>query len=278
MIAACSFSPFRTAGRALGGVVLSLALALTACAPRTSVSPEAALPETEASAVWSAFEDYGDARGAEQGPYRLRGSLRYGKEGDTRRVSLLFWSNGTLPIRLDVMAGVNSLAARLLEDQNLFVAYAPGEEKALVHEGRERIQMNFGKPVPLSLRDFSALMRGRFHEVFGPVRGEKPSRTEEGNLRFLLRGGLQAGELDLTPAGLPVRWAQPDGWIMSIGYGDETPPLPYRIRLEHPDGYAAILLVKDWERPQTPFTSSQLVLDLPEGTTVEPIKKLKNVR
>lgn len=146
-------------------------------------------------------------------------------------MSLLFWSNGTLPIRLDVMAGVNSLAARLLEDQNLFVAYAPGEEKALVHEGRERIQMNFGKPVPLSLRDFSALMRGRFHEVFGPVRGEKPSRTEEGNLRFLLRGGLQAGELDLTPAGLPVRWAQPDGWIMSIGYGDETPPLPYRIRL-----------------------------------------------
>ncbi len=269
---------FRSVGASAKWLFLVTVLLLSACAPQTAIRPESRVAESEAAAVWNAFEGYSRERGMEQGAYRVRGSLRYGKEGDTRRVSLLFWGNGSLPIRLDVMAGVNSLVARLLEAPEAFVVYMPGEEKALVHEGPERIQLNFGKPVPFSLQDFSALMFGRFREIFGSAEGVQPSRTPEGNLRFRLRGGLLQGELDLSPAGLPVRWTQPDGWIMDIGYGDETVPLPYRIRLEHPDGYTAILLVKDREQPETLFTETQLALELPEGTVVEPIKKLDRTR
>ena len=260
------------------GLVLLVALVLAACAPQTSIRPESSVAEPEAAAVWNAFESYSKAREMAYGPYRIRGSLRYGKEGDTRRVSLLFWSNGPLPIRLDVMAGVNSLVARILEAPELFVVYMPGEEKALVHEGNERVQLNFGKPVPFSLRDFSALMHGRFYDIFGSAEGIQPVRTPEGTLRFLLRGGLQQGELDLRSDGLPVRWAQPDGWIMDIKYDDEAIPLPYKIRLEHPDGYTAILLVKDREQPGTAFAAEQLELDLPPGTDVEPIRKLNRTR
>lgn len=278
MILDATCSLLRHMGPVARCFVLLASLTLVACAPQISVRPESSVPESEAAAVWNSFESYSQVQGAKQEAYRVRGSLRYGKEGDTRRVSLLFWSNGSLPIRLDVMAGVNSLVARLLESPDLFVVYVPNEEKALIHEGSGRIQLNFGKPVPFSLRDFSALMHGRFHEIFGSVKGEGASRTEDGNLRFLLSGGLHPGELDLRADGLPVRWAQADGWSMEITYDDEAIPLPYKIRLEHPDGYTAILLVKDRERPEAGFTPEQLALDLPQGTDIEPIRKLNGTR
>ncbi len=272
------FSPHHIAKTFFTGFLL-LILALAGCAPRVAVPPDTgALPQDEILTVWSRFDAYSDAREADQAPYRLRGSLRYGQKGTTRRVSLLLWSNGTLPVRLDVLAGINSIAARLLEDTDTFVAYAPGEKKALVHNGAERIYLNFGRPVPFSLRDFSALMRGRFHEVFGFRTDKPPFRTAEGTLRFTIYDGSAENELDIASTGLPVRWSQPGGWIMHIEYTDAMSPLPRKIKLEHPDGYTAILLVKERDLVPMPFTVQQLALDLPDGTTVEPVKKLKEDR
>ena len=49
-------------------------------------------------------------------PYRLQLSLRFGTEGDTRRVTALFWGNSQRQLRLDVMAGVGTTVAKILED------------------------------------------------------------------------------------------------------------------------------------------------------------------
>ena len=135
------------------------ALSLQACATR---GPEigASAPSDASSAAWQAYQSYASARASDHGPYRLGGSLRYGSQGDTRRVETLLWSNGYLPIRLDVMAGIGALVARIQETQDSFTAYAPNENKAIVHKGPQRVQLNFGRPVPFSLRDFSSLMRG----------------------------------------------------------------------------------------------------------------------
>ena len=90
-------------------------------------------------------------------------------------MTLLLWSNGYLPIRLDVMAGVGAIAARIQETQDSFTAYSPNENKRhQVFHGAPAMQLNFGKPVPFALRDFSALMRGHFHEVFGMAEGLDP--------------------------------------------------------------------------------------------------------
>ena len=51
------------------------------------------------------------------------------------------------------------------------------------------------------------------------------------------------------------------------------PPLPYKFKLTHPDGYSAILLVKDRQKPNAAFRDDQLALELPAGTIIEPIKK-----
>lgn len=255
-------------------LLLTLALTLAACAgPRMERGTP--VPETVSGPAWDAYETYANGRDAEQGSYRLNASLRYGTEGDTRRVVILVWSNGELPIRLDVMAGVGPLVARIREAADGLIVYAPGENKALVHKGSQRVVLNFGKPVPFTLRDFSALMRGKFHEVFGPAQGLNPAYTPVGNVEYVLSGGDLAGMLELTPEGLPVRWRESgeQGWSMELGYDDATPPLPYKIKLERPDGYSAILLVKNRQTPESAFTEKQLALDLPAGVDIEAVRK-----
>ncbi len=260
------FHPLRLALLAL------LVLTVQACAPRGADLVRQAAPDA-AETTWRAYQSYASARASDHDPYRLNASLRYGSPGDTRRVVILLWSNGTLPIRLDVMAGVGALVARIQETQDSFTAYAPRENKALVHTGTERGQLNFGKPVPFALRDFSSLMRGRFHEVFGMAEGTSPRRLPNGDIAYTLTGGLLGGTLELRPDGLPVHWSQEGGWDMDISYDDGNPPLPYKFRLTHPDGYTAILLVKERQKPEGRFSDAQLALDLPGGVDVEPIKQ-----
>ena len=88
-----------------------------------------------------------------------------------------------------------------------------------------------------------------------------------------LSGGILPGMLELRPDGLPVRWSAEKGWVMDITYDDGNPPLPYKFKLTHPDGYSAILPVKDRQKPNAAFRDDQLALELPAGTIIEPIKK-----
>ena len=184
-------APFRLILAAL------LVLSLQACATRgTEIGTSA--PSDASNAAWQAYQGYASARASDHDPYRLSGSLRYGSQGDTRRVETLLWSNGYLPIRLDVMAGIGALVARIQETQDSFTAYAPNENKAIVHKGPQRVQLNFGRPVPFSLRDFSSLMRGRFHEVFGAAEGLNPRALPNGDIAFTLSGGILPIALILT--------------------------------------------------------------------------------
>ena len=97
-----------------------------------------------------------------------------------------------------------------------------------------------------------------------------------GDIAFTLSGGILPGMLELRPDGLPVRWSAEKGWIMDIAYDDGNPPLPYKFKLTHPDGYSAILLVKNRQTPDAAFRDDQLALELPAGTIIEPIKRGDN--
>lgn len=271
-------------------LVLGLGTVLFACAPRSAHEvPGLAVPEQQSLAVWNAYEAYTNARDAQTGPYRLSISLRYGPENDTRRVTALIWSNGGLPVRLDVSAGVGALVARIREDAKSLTAYSPNENKAVTHTGSNRVLLRFGVPVPLGLADFTALLQGRFDEVFGPQGYGQVDFVQNGNLAypidFLPTGpGVDrprmGGTLTLRPDGLPIRWDErrPDsqgvqqGWIMHVDYDEATPPLPYKITLSHHEGQQAILLVKSRQTPPAPFTAGQLALTLPEGVRVETLQ------
>ena len=113
-------------------IVFCCLVLLCACArqPVLQTSPEnrAVLEQR-----WQKFAALGAAEKSK--PYRLQLSLRFGTEGDTRRVTALFWGNSQRQLRLDVMAGVGTTVAKILEDGQHFLVYSPSENKAYFYQG-----------------------------------------------------------------------------------------------------------------------------------------------
>ena len=247
--------------------LLALLLLLSACA----VVPVQENHLGNGAREWAAYMAYCGEREQDRKPFRLRGSVRFGMEENMHRATFLLWSNGGLPIRMDVLAGFNSVVARILETSDRFVAYSPLEKKALLYEGNSRIHLNLGKPLPFSPADLSLLMQGEFHKVFGPNSGD--SWREGENFRFALAGRHVGNILDLRSDGLPVKWVRPGDWTLDIAYTEEIPPRPRRFEMSHQDGYRAIVLIKEREYPETVFSEEQLSLVLPEDTQLVPVRK-----
>lgn len=140
---------------------------LLACACAKQPSTADLGPEAQARLEnrWQKFTGASDA--APLAPYRLQMSLRFGTEGDTRRVTALFWGNGGRQLRLDVMAGVGAVVAKILEDGQHFLVYSPGENKAYFYQGAVKPLLKVGVPVPFDLEHLADLLNGRYAAVFG---------------------------------------------------------------------------------------------------------------
>ncbi len=77
--------------------IAGLCLVLNACAASKVTLPS----EEEQKARWEKFITHTIA----EKPYILQGSFRFGDKDNTNRVNYIFWSNGALPLRVDVSAG-----------------------------------------------------------------------------------------------------------------------------------------------------------------------------
>lgn len=251
---------------------LCFLLLLTACAKQPSLP---AVNLKEADAVWERYLGLPESTS----PYRINLSLRYGPKDDTRRVTALLWSNGTGPVRLDVMAGMNSLAVRLFENGRDFKALSPRENKAWVYTGSDpscnssHVLINFGLPLPFGLTHMADLLQGNFARVFDSEHSGMPQNAGNGAIRYTLYGRF-AGELDLAPDGLPLTWTG-GGWHMKLAYDEAYPTRPDKVTLTHDDGVSAILLIKTRENPDKPYTAQQLQLDIPEGVEIKAITPKK---
>ncbi len=265
---------------------LALLLLAGACVPgRTVTDPQSA------GQVWQNFCARSALAEQTAAPYRINASLRYDTpQKDGHRVIIYLWGNAgpqkqvQYPIRLDVQAGIGVMAARIREDEQLFMAYIPQEEKAYYNPEGSRAMFNFGLPLPFTLADLSLLLNGRYAELFLRRPTAPPftmpgniSVGASGNLVFKLDPGQFTGSLELDTQGNLVAWREkPGGWLMELeqaepgsgfdGYG------PRRVKFSHPGGYEAIIVLKEREYAGQPFTPEQLELILPPETSLFPLR------
>lgn len=269
---AALFAPFP---RFLGLVALCLTL-LSACGKQTQLAdPALPLDAAATAAANTLWQSYEALSAPQPRPFRVQMSLRYGPEGDTRRVTALLWGNNARNLRLDVMAGVGVTIANISEQEQHFLLYDPGQQQAYFHQGSQKPLLVMGVPVPLGLGDLSALLQGQYGHVFGSSYSHaQASALKGGDMAYMLNGAKLKGLLTLNAAALPIEWQEKGakGWVMSITYSDDTPPLPRKLEINHPNGKRAIILVKERDFPAQAFTEENLRLILPEDTPVQPLK------
>lgn len=241
---------------------------LGACA-RQPGAPTLPEEDSRAAAIWNSMR--ADSLEAGDTPYRIRLSMRFGQEGDTRRVTGILWGNDTKRLRLDVLAGVGATIGKISENGDSFLLYAPRDNKAYYHNGSNKPLLKVGVPLPFNLSQLAALLNGHYASVFGDSYSSAAMSGD--SAKFELAGGPR-GILTLNGSGLPLAWKQKNGWDLNIAYEEGQPPLPESLKLATPDGKRAIVLVKERERPQ-PFDSAQMDLVIPPGTKELPLSKYR---
>lgn len=241
-------------------LVVFLALFLCACAGKKPPIQESAMDEP-----WMLMQTASEEAGNR--PYRLQVSLRFGEEGNTRRVTALIWGNNEENLRLDIMAGVGAIIAKISQNGNKFLLIA--DDKAYEHEGANKPLLRIGMPLPFDLNQLAALLNGRYADFFGKEYVSAEMRN--GNPVYELSGPA-AGELELNAEGLPLTWKQGGaGWRLEFAYGENF--LPRTLKLANGQGKKAILLVRQRHFPAEPFPPEQMELELPEGVEVMPLSK-----
>ncbi len=216
-------------------------------------------------------------------PYRVNASLRFGYEGDTRRVTLWMWANES-PVRLDLMAGVGALLARVYQSETSFMAYLPSEQIAWTLTSPDKTVLstaflNMNVPIPFDLLDLAALIQGHFFQVFGELdtaTAQIPTMAD--SIRLTLTNTRLQGDVSVNREGLPVAWHDnTSGWSMILQYDATSPDKPNSITLQHTDGQNAILLIKKRETPKKAFTEKQLQLRMPPGTLIKPLDTIQTM-
>ncbi len=268
-------------------LIVFLALSLAACA---SKSPSDMTPQAQVSAehIWQKYSQSGQVNLAS---FRNTLSLRYGEEGKTTRVSALLWGNNAREIRLDANAGVGITVAKIYEGPSTFMVYAPQENTAYYHEGKQKPLFSVGVPMPLGLSHLTRLLEGQYSQVLGqkhagtitlptPDNNLLAKDIPEGAMQYTLSEGPFAGTLVLNTDGHPLYWREAalgaQGWSILFAY-KENSSKPYRLRIRHGEtGKQAILLIKERSLQESPFTDVQMRLTLPENVRVLPLEELQD--
>jgi len=225
----------------------------------------------EALTRWQKFETL--SLRAEK-PSLLGGSLRFGTPQKTRRVTWLLWSNGQPPLRMDIQAGVAGTVARVLVTDGSVLVHALEENRAYTGtDAPDKALRRLGIPLPLSLESMNYFLQGHMAQALGNPRPQsfRPADVGSGIVYNL---GDKQGELELDPAGLPVRWTLPRSWDVTVHFDNagyprrvegnaRSPGLP-----EDQKEYRVILLVNKRQTSET-FTPRELELALPPGIHIQ---------
>ncbi len=254
------------------------------CAMKTpsTTLPQAKADEAEAKTVW---DRYLAAFGQEQHTsFNIESTFRYVKpDGESHRATLRIWGNGGYPYRMDVLAGMGSVAAQMRDDTNSLLIYMPQENRLYTHTGQDKPVLGLsglGVPMPFSLADLTSILQGHYTELFGDAYSTAYS-TNSSALQFDLTSEKMPGYLVLSQDGVPISWTSKvtKGWkitfdFSSPGNGDTTPQLDKMV-VNHAQGYTVTLWFKGINHPSTPYTNKQLELNIPNDAEKLPMRQIE---
>lgn len=246
-------------------LLIGVCLQFSACA--TSQLSVPTLEEQEAR--WQKFL----SRSVKEQPYTLQGSFRFGDSSNTNRVNYIFWSNGGLPLRVEIMAGVGASIAKITENTDDILMYFPQQKKAVIMENFDEMNplVSLGMPAPLSFYEMSLLLRGGFNQVLQDLRLDtvktKKSKIDYQKYTYYFSSLKFDGLVQLNSGGLPKHCEINNEWVLDLSY-EENAAEPHKVVIRSlTDDYRAILLVKERSTPPL-YNEEDFHFALPADTKI----------
>lgn len=263
---------------------LLLACMFAGCATKmpSTTLPQTKADEAEAKAVWDRYlASFGQEPHT---PFNIESTFRYLKpDGESHRATLRIWGNGGYPYRMDVLAGMGSVAAQMRDDTNSLLIYMPQENRLYTHTGKDKPILGvsgLGVPMPFSLADLTSILQGHYTELFGDAYSAAYSTSSDA-LHFDLSSDKMPGYLVLNQDGVPMSWTSKvtKGWKITFdfsapGKGENAPQLNKMV-VNHAQGYTVTLWVKGVDHPDTPYANKQLELNVPKDAEKLPMRQIE---
>lgn len=246
-------------------LLMGLCLQFSACATSQIGIPT----QEEQQSRWQKFLSHT----VKEQPYTLQGSFRFGDSSNTNRVNYIFWSNGTLPLRVEIMAGIGASIAKISENADDILMYFPQQKKAVVMENFEDMNplVGLGMPVPLSFYEMSLLLRGGFNQLLqglqlDTVKAQK-AKNDYQKYTYYFSSLKFYGFVQLNSDGLPKYCEINNEWSLELTY-EENAAEPYRVVIRSlTDEYRAVLLVKERSTPPL-YKEEDFYFALPADTKI----------
>lgn len=257
-------------------LAVCLFLAMTGCTPKTlppsSAEINGAMTATTAAERWQIFlQRSAEARTGDA----LSGSLRFGTEDETHRVTYLLWSGQSSAsgstisdiIRLDIGTGLGSTVGSMRIADGRMILVIPGERKAYIGEAsQENLRRLLGLSLPFSVDQLADFLSGRF---FSALDSPVPAGYEIQKDGSILYRYVQAGRsmlMVLDAQARPVLWEEGMGWKLDITCDENGRPTKLSGRAKSVSGYQRLVLMVKERRVGT--STASLELAIPAGFTV----------
>ncbi|SIN77520.1 LolA-like protein [Halodesulfovibrio marinisediminis] len=264
----------------LASVLFSI-LFLTACAQRApQIRIDQQAPQTEAQRVWAKYRANAEQKSSAR-PFSLSSSFRFKTPDSSNRASLRVWGNGQAPARIDILGPFGSVVASLRLSETRSVVYEPESKRAVYSDSGQNLFVRLGLPVPVSVQDIIALLRGNYEKLF-PTTYDTAYVEGTSNIAYTFSSQsksnntsqtLTDGVLVLNKQGLPVVWEQKDK-SMSISFEKYDKGLPNKIKVFAGTERSALFLIKERTTPVSPFEPQALDLVLPPDTKLEQMRPM----
>jgi hypothetical protein len=263
MIAAPAPSRTRTPARLRLIAAAALAFFAAGCAAMQP-APDGSAPDP--GELWSSLTA---PSAHEAQAFSANATLYHTGQGETHRLGLQIWGDFSLPVRLDVQAGIGATVLMLRESAEDMLALYPSDETAVIYRDKRMAMAGLGLDTPFSLADLARFLAGRFDGIL-PDTYVSHEITPDGLVVYTLAADSPVRTLAAGSGGL-IHSLGGEGWSLVVERMASDTPEPgwaERILIELSKESQAALILKSFETRQLPWSPRALDLDIPAGTGI----------
>ncbi len=198
--------------------------------------------------------------------FKVKTSISYTDERQSRRVVLTAWGNFDYPIRADLQAGIGANLIFWREDSLHRLAFYPSENTAITLS-TQGSTLSPGLDIPFSFQELAAVLTASWDGIT-PPEYQRAERAAQGGWRYFLDDERirsvvldQSGRPLIIQGGTGISWEiHFDRWTEA----DMGRAVPQKLTLTLETGERVVLYVKTTELYDSPWDRNSTSLPLPE--------------